>query len=293
MAEAAPGDAVRRRKSRLLLVSLVLGLLIAGVALLLLPGVRSIDDAVHELARDLGIACIISALVTASYEVYIRRRFDLERLSSLLETVYGSSVPMSVWRRVTATVLARDWLRRNVVLSLRVVRDPAIGPDKVILDLAYRYELVNLTERTLEVPVGHALDDHIAVAGANLPRFVTVDTGSGLEHINASTGWRSANGQITLEGGRLDFTVSVPSGAAVPIRTRRYEVRECPGSYFLLMDELIDGLTIQLDEYLPDVRVLVTIRPTMENIDLNNNLAVRDTEPLLPGHGIELKFCKV
>ena len=286
------GEMARRRRSRLLLVLWVLFLLLLGVGLLLLPSGRSFERTIHELTRDLGISCILSALVTAAYEIYIRRRLDLENLSSLLETVYGSGVPLPVWRRVIATVLQRDWLRKNVVLRLRVLRDPGIPPEKIVLDLTYEYQLVNLTEKALNIPVGHALDDHIAVTAANLPRFITVGTGSGsaLMQVDASTGWHSPSGDVEVMNGRLNFSVSVPSRSDIPIHVRRCEVRECPGSYFLLMDELIDGLRIHLDEYPTDVRVLATVRPTIENVDLVAKRQIQDVLPLLPGHGIEFKF---
>ena len=172
---------VRRKRSRLMLVTLVTVLLAVGFIALILSTKTYFEDLFRELARDFGVACIISAFVTATYEVYVRKYFDLEKLSSLLETVYGSGVPISVWRRVTATVLARDWLRQNAELYLRISRDPAVSHDKLILDVLFQYELVNLTERSRQIPVGHALDEHIALATANLPRFVTLDTGTDFE----------------------------------------------------------------------------------------------------------------
>src|ERR1051325_11634600 len=95
------------------LASVVVGLIIVGLALLVVSKNYGETELRHHLIRDFGIACLISALVTVAYEAYVRYRFDIAKIDTLLNTVYGSSIPLSVWTDIKEKLLRRPVLRRD------------------------------------------------------------------------------------------------------------------------------------------------------------------------------------
>jgi hypothetical protein len=199
---------------------------------------------------------------------------------------------LSVWRSVTATVLSRKQLRRDAVFRLRVERDEQVPPEMVILEIDFEYTLLNLTDKVVQVAIEHQLDAHIRTEDSSLPRFVSAGVGTHINAIEANDNWVSADGAMTVKDGCLFFKVALAAGGIDPprIHVRRREIRQCPGVYYLITDELIDGLRVQLDHTIKDVQVFVTIRPDKADIPLNKVHVVADDEPLLPGHGVEFEF---
>src|SRR2546429_9179482 len=99
-----------------ILLLLVILLFIVGVILLIVAHYNSHHALIHAISRDIGIAFLISALVTIAYEAYARTRFDLAKIESLLDTVYGSGVPAGIWESIKETLLKREVIRRNSIL---------------------------------------------------------------------------------------------------------------------------------------------------------------------------------
>jgi hypothetical protein len=280
----------KKRSGLLALVLLDVLLFVIGVGLLMIAHNRQ-DGIAHDLARDIGIAFIVSGLVTLAYERYARTRFDLGRISSLLDTVYGSNVPLEVWESIKDTLLKREIIRRNTNLHLRVGRDQQAGETNVVLDLDLAYDLQSLQSRTSHFEVVHGLDEHITAH--ELPRFIYASIGARSENIGYKDSWRTPDGEMRLEKGRLSLRVGLQPLGEVLIRTRRIEVRECPGSYYLIMTEITDGMHIYLDYCAPDVGVQLIVRPPERIISLKEGKPEIIEEPLLPGYSLEFTFTKL
>jgi hypothetical protein len=275
-------------KFLILLVSL---LIVVGGSLLVVAYRADHDSMSHHLSRDIGLAFLISALVTIAYETYARSRFDLAKIESLLETVYGSGVPAGIWQSIKENLLKRKVIRLNPMLHVSVSRDPSIGEDGVLMDLDLTYDLVNLLKRENRYTVVHGLDEHIAAA--QLPRFIEASIADHSESIDGQDPWVSSNGDMTVESGRLALTVNLGSAGEdgiVRVRVRRQEYRVCPGSYYLIMSDITQGMTVFLRECAPDVDVTVFVYPTAREINLTTNHIAMINEPLLPGHCLEFKL---
>jgi hypothetical protein len=273
-------------------LGLVVALLfIVGVALLVLASYNREHQLTHDILRDLGIAFIISALVTLAYEIYARTRFDLAKIETLLDTVYGSGIPPRIWDSIKDTLLSRRVLRQDSVLHLRVERDPSVGTGNVVLELDLSYDLLNLLPKEHTYEVVHGLDEHIATA--HLPHFLEASVGECSDTIGGSDPWQSKKCDMSVEKGRLLLRVPLPAAkenTAVPVRITRHEFRWCPGSYYLIMSEITDRFRVYLDECAEDVNVTLFLYPAALQVDLTANHIAIINEPLLPGYCLEFKL---
>jgi hypothetical protein len=276
------------------LVLLVLFLILLGVGGLYLTTFLDEKVIAYHLVRDLSLAFLISGLVTGSYEIYIRRRVDLEKIESVLTTVAGSSVPPNVWDDIKRTLLNRKVIRRHVEIRLSLT---AVGNDNYCLTYEFAYDLASLLPRSGTVPVIHGLDEHITNQTAGLPRFEACTFDDAAFVIPPQPIWESADKKVKVENGRLAFSVflqpAVASGPGTSVRisVRRSEVRACPGSYYLLMTELTDGIWFYLESAPQDVKVILMVRPEDDEIELDAQKPLFNTNAvLLPGHGIEIKL---
>ena len=188
---------------------LVIVLFIVGVILLVTAHYNSAHALTHDISRDIGIAFLISALVTIAYEAYARTRFDLAKIESLLDTVYGSGISPGIWESIKETLLKREVIRRNAVLHVRVSRDPLVEQNSVSLEIDLAYDLANLLAKGKNFTVIHGLDEHIA--SAHLPRFLEASIDDHSETINGSAEWTSTNNVMKVEHGRLSLECSLES----------------------------------------------------------------------------------
>lgn len=286
-------QAEKRRRALLTLVAIVAVLMSVGGMLFVWASATPRESAAYAVIHDFGIACLVSAFVTVSYEVYTRVRFDLERVEAILEAIYGGGVPLSVWRNIKATLLTRNKYRRNMVIRIGVEHDDRLASNEVILDVTMQYDLVNLHEDRRTEVIAHRLDEHIANEKARLPRFVEATIGDRVEDIDAAHNWASSDKAMTVSGGRFTAHVDLEpasEGVGVPVNLRRLEIRTCPGSYYIVTSEIIENVRVHLDHYQAAVDVFVTIRPSKEDVSLRRHHVVDMRGPLLPGHCIEFKL---
>ncbi|HET6892851.1 MAG TPA: hypothetical protein VFH31_17230, partial [Pyrinomonadaceae bacterium] len=284
-----------KKSGPLTLILLVVALLAVGITLIVIAyNLTAYDNEepslLHHLTRDIGIAFIVSGLVTFAYETYARTRFDLGKISSLLETVYGSGVPPPVWESIKETLLERELIRRNVIVRLRVFRNPNPTDKELVLEVDLAYELQNLLSKEKEFIVSHGLDEHITAT--DLPCFVNASIGERTEVFEGES-FKTADGVMEVHDGRLDMKVTLrrfSDNAPVFFRIRRREARDCPGSYYLIMTEVTERLRVYLDECADDVAVELIVRPREGERTLRQGDVKIIEEPLLPGHGLEFKF---
>ncbi|HEV8431069.1 MAG TPA: hypothetical protein VGQ41_24410 [Pyrinomonadaceae bacterium] len=278
------------RKEWKTLLLWVVPLFVIGIGAIVAAPFTDKDSLFHHLMRDIGIALLISALVTVAYEAYARRTFDLAKIETLLDTVYGSGVPPDIWDSIKDRLLNRRVIRRNTNLHLSVLRSQTIANDEVVLGIDFAYELGNLVNKDASYEIVHGLDEHIATA--QLPRFVEASIGTHSETVGGDP-WESTGGDISVKDGRLTMMVQLrPSreNVLVPIRLTREEFRTCPGSYYLIMSEITEGIKIYLDECPKDVDVTLFLYPTSQEVSLTEKHLAIIEEPLLLGHCLDFKL---
>jgi hypothetical protein len=282
------------------LVAILLVLTAAGIGFLW--GSVKLDEhgVWHHLIRDVGIAFLVSALVTGSYEGYLRQKVDLEKLESVLRTVAGSSIPVTVWQQIQLSLLARKVIRRQMRLKVAIIRSKAV-PALCELEYTLGYQLVSLSkEHTLPYRIEHVLDAHLATEGVQKPIFRSFKIGSETYGIDNGTPDK-ADEKLTVTGERLHYDAelapvrdAMANGAGIGVSVTRNEVRNAPGSYMLIMSELTDGVTIELTEVSPDLAISVLVWPEDFAAAGPKPLAKGESIPvnqvLLPGHTLELRI---
>lgn len=279
----------------------LIGLCVTGI-LLLYASTRIDEQFVwHHLVRDIGIALLVSALVTYSYEGYLRRRVDLEKLESVLRTVAGSSIPATVWHQIQLRLLARIVIRREMHLKLRIRRAKAV-PNFCDLDYELTYQLVSLSrEHKQDYVVEHVLDAHIATAEVPKPCFSAFAIGAKSYTIGPDRKVTPPDPQLTVTEDRLHYdardldavTDAMANGVGVKVSVTRREARNAPGSYMLIMSELTDGVTIELEDVSLDLQISVLVWPEdfgagPKPLAKGSSIAIKQV--LLPGHTIELRI---
>jgi hypothetical protein len=274
------------------LLVLVIPLILVGVTLLIIAYNNSDNHLTHDITRDIGIAFLISALVTVAYETYARTRFDLAKIESLLDTVFGSGIPAKVWESIKETLLKRELIRCNTELRVSVVRGEAVADSSnVILDIDLAYDLASLLPISKDFTIIHGLDEHITAS--YLPRFLEASIDDHSEVINKSTEWGATDQIMMVDRGRLYMKVNLPAASenvTRHFRVRREEVRSCPGSYYFIMTELTEGIRVHLGDCAEDVEVTLGLRPSEDTVDLTAKRIAVINEPLLPGYGLEFKL---
>src|ERR1043166_4443651 len=120
-------------RANAVLATIVVLLLIIGLGLLIWASKSKTEDVWHHLKRDLGITCLMSVIVTMTYEVYIRKRVDLEKIQSVLSTVAGSNIPPRVWDSIRSDLLSRKLIRLRSEVRLWLRPLGAAGSQKYIL----------------------------------------------------------------------------------------------------------------------------------------------------------------
>lgn len=274
-----------------LLILIVTVVMLLGLIALGVTGYMAGDLARH-LLRDFGIACFISAFVTIAYEAYSRHRFDLEKIRTLLDTVYGSGITEEIWNDIKKTLLSRTVMRKGAVLHIRIEKI-ASQADLVALDLNVEYDLVAIADKLGTVNAYHGLDNHITRQGIALPKFISASTGDLSYLIDAGSSWKSTDNLVEIDAaGTLALPVDLGQKAqgCSPVQVRRKEIRNYPGSYYLIMTELTANIRIHLDECPPDLQVKLVMRPTEDECDLSEIRYRFYDYPLLPGHGLEFQL---
>jgi hypothetical protein len=272
------------------LVAIVGALFITGILALALSNVYKKHELAAHLIRDFGIACVISALVTILYEAYVRYRFDIAKIDTLLNTVYGSSIPLEVWQNIRDTLLSRNVLREDAAFHLRVKLHPS-RTDMALLEIQIEYTLVRL--RNVDYTVTHYLDAHISDKALLVPRFLHASVGSDAFQIDAVGPWKDTSGLATLDANgclSIGLASQEKSRVKIPIAIRRLETRNVPGSYFFVMTEVTTGLRVYLEECPPTIAVTLASWPIEPEIDLSKEKYALLSQIFLPGHSLEFKL---
>jgi len=198
-----------------------------------------------ELTRDIGIAFVVAAVVSAVYEYSTRSIAEHETLLDTINRAMKAVVPGNVWDEVRTEILHRRALRRNVRIDMKITRDAVVGgrriqlpPDFAVLHMSYSYDLYGIAAGQSKVEVRHELANEMWNDDLQLPRFESVI----VREPGGERRYDAVNlAKISPQRGVVDFDVTLPpptSGQAVSITTDRYELVRVPGSYNLIMPEL-------------------------------------------------------
>lgn len=231
------------------LTSLAFGLVLAvpallGMALLIIAYLLGSGSLAHDIVRDLGIAALVSVIITIVFEFYARNRLETEIRAGVIEATIRRLIPERVWEKIKIEILSQDTIRRNWTLIMNVVDDPTLGDGRFLSDTIQSYELHNLTGRETTALVRHELYAHIRGQdpnGDSLPRFVRVTVGA--KH------YEGENLKELLHNGGLKLELPVPLPAeetAVPVRLEVKEIVRANDTFVWWMTNTTDRATVEI-----------------------------------------------
>jgi hypothetical protein len=268
---------------------------------------------VREIVRDLGIAFIVAAVVSAVYEYSTRNIEKHESDTKMINRIMSFFAPDVVWAEVRDQILRRGALRRNVQIELAVSRNKVLNgrtvnlpPGQAVMWMKYSYDLYNLTGVEALVPVRHELETSLEDQAARLPRFERLTVmgpesearlyeGTDLDKLS------DGHGAIELLGAQRVHLPPSELKQPVQILTERYEIVHTPGFYYLIVPELTvpeeQGTepTIRVtinelpDDLEPDVTTYYGTQHDFVRPDPTKNVWIFK-KTLLPGQGLTVVF---
>jgi hypothetical protein len=262
------------------------------VGLLGFAGAHLAQKPWDEVSRDIGMAFVIAAIITTTYEGYARQRAAAETMEDLLDKIVGDIVEKRTWEEMRQQILEKTALRRSTVICMKMRRDSKLPDDQRVLWVRTDYRLASLRSHIQKEPVLHFLDGYMRTEGAELPRFIRVTIDGDVE-------------DLTGVGDRFSKNVSLPArgDADVPVSIEREELVYVPGAYSIIMSELTELESITMWDIPEDVEVQVnclhsTARAAaaadvFEEPFLNSGTAFRPNRVLLPGQCVEIRFRKI
>jgi hypothetical protein len=262
-----------------------------------------------ELTRDVGIAFLVSAIVSVGYEFSTRNLEERKTLLDGIDRAMAESLPDNAWKEVRQEILGRPVVRRNVQIEFSLSHEAPL-PDgrhvpvrngQAVLTMTYAYDLYSLMSSGTHIEVSHALDYQPMFDPAlALPRFASaVIREPGVAPRYYCSGDKTLTGDG--HGGLTLSEIHMPpfrANEAVHVETKRYELVNVPGYYQLVMRELTTRgddkhahtVKVVAKNMPPDIdaAVITYYDPHTFRLDGNNTWVLDET--LLPGQGFNLVF---
>ncbi|MGI4716983.1 MAG: hypothetical protein ACRYGO_02920 [Janthinobacterium lividum] len=264
-------------------------LVIFGAALTIKGGQLDMSTTLHHFVRDVGIAILVGAIITAVYEAYARVRFEIMLMNSFLGAVIADWSRQDIWKALKSQIIEKAVVRENFRLAICLQPDQRLLPGQMLLKMQVSYDLRGLRSESMAAKIEHFLDWHFKIKDHNLPCFSRVRIGS--KDIPLQS-------EAFNQQGEFSYWVKVPAkdSGSIPVTTSRQEVLYFPGVNCFVLNEITKGLEICLNGIPDDISAFVTVRthPNLKYRELklesaDDRIKIDDIV-LFPGQIIELLF---
>lgn len=241
-----------------------------------------------DLARDLGIALLIGAVVTLLYEFQARGLADSDTISNTLEKAFGYIVDDAVWNDTRTQVFDREVLRKDALIHLHLSEQKLRHPRYRALRVNFSYKLFGLRSSPRKYTIRHQLDFHLRDPESDLPHFDTVR----IDH----EVYKRAKLAECLDKGVFSCEVHLAArdGKPVEIAIERAELTHVPGTYNFIFPELTQGIRIKVDKLPVGVagEIWIWSYPEQKPIEISDQAPafVSISNLFLPGQCIEIRF---
>jgi hypothetical protein len=242
----------------------------------------------RDLARDLGLAFIVSSIVAGLFEIYRSQNHTFDGMKAVIDATLGEQISPEGWLELKELIAAKECIRRRARIRLEFTPDTRLHSHQRKLSVEYDYELHALTSKTTQVGVTRELDYQLRNAKLNLPQFTQIVTRGSKARVYATEDLKkfSAEGRFSAQ-----LALSLRNGEPCTVRTRRSEIVNFPGSYNLYTPEFMKGVSITVVNCPPEFNIDVLVRPLGKGQLLNKADNTWSCDHLLmPGQGIEVKM---
>jgi hypothetical protein len=235
----------------------------------------------YHIVRDIGIAFLVAAIVSAVFELHARSRFHIETMRSVLDAVIGEDIGSDIWNEMKSQFIERDMIRRGFNIHLGVTPIDS-SPNLMILSIQSEYKIHNLRSRPKSnVNLSHRLDNYIR--HGDIPKFEYINIGG---HVHQTS---------EVKDGIFTTVINLEPKDRNPIdaNVSRKELKYIPGSYTFFMTELTKGFTLRLTDLPKGIEASVNFSSHPRDdtrLEINSTLEKFKDTILLPGQGIEFRF---
>jgi hypothetical protein len=255
-----------------------------------------LNESIQEVARDLGIAFIVSSVVAVLFELYRSLHHQIEAMKDVIDAVMADKLTKAVWFELEELIEKKTVLRKELRVRLEAYRDEGLQPYEARLRVELEYLLEGIGKRR-PVKISHDLDYQLANCQLKLPRFeritiLRIAEGSIAAHGSEEKVLERAQLVEANKNGRFEQSFdALKPGETLRIRVVREEIVHIPGSYNLYTPEFTKGLRVLIAECPAELTTEVWVRPQGEGKHLVQTGNEWWTEELiLPGQGVEVKF---
>lgn len=277
---------------------IVFGALTLGFALVLtaihLP-IEEREEILYHALRDLGIAFIVAAVVTAAFELHIRTRYQIDTIDKVFDITMRAIWNPEIWQAVRKHIFAKEIIRENFDLHLTFCPNIKSPVGRPAIEVRTIYHVRSLLHKPKTITIKASLDFHMGDKQYNLPRFVSVIIDK--DKFDLTKPQEQGPVKLTTDG-MLFITLEnlLPNKENKPVKVEvvRNELVHVPGSYSLAMTEITKVACVHLINLPQELDASIYISTHLpEPVTLENNRPFSDVfgdSLLLPGQIIELRF---
>lgn len=279
---------------------------IAGVLLLALrrfiPEIATwnrFNDSIQDLARDLGIAFVVSAIVARLYDMYLNFHNRIESMKDVIDAIMSEKLTREVWFELEDLIEKKTILRRDLRVRVETHDNDQLELHEAQLQVEIEYVVESIGKKQIDLCVQHDLDYHLARSDQNLPRFdhltiVRMEKRNGIARAIEEKEFREEDLQNFNKAGACALKLkALRANEFLRVRVTREEIIHIPGSYNLYTTEFTKGLRVVVAKCPRRTRVELSVRPQGEYKQMSPAGDEWWTDELiLPGQGVELKFIR-
>lgn len=238
-----------------------------------------------QLVYEIGFALIVSAVVSAIYELHERIQLEKRSLNGILKGVIDEMVVPGVWDAIHSQIVDKHIFRQQAVLKFKLFPPQGLPDNLQKLQVSLSYKLFSARLAPRKTMVRHQLNFHLRSKADDLPKFERIIFGKHnlvgqnlMKHV--VNGIFSMQWDPAKQRNPLDVSVE------------RVELTNVPGSYYFTFLELTQGIKIELDEFPDNVEAEMTALPEVQVYKMDKNEIVELRNLFLPGQSIELRLTK-
>jgi len=242
------------------------------------------DNPWLQLLYEIGFALVVSAVVSAIYELHERVQYEERALKGVLKGVIDELVVPGVWDAIHEQIVDKHIFRQDAVLkiSLSPPDDFRNNLQKLRVTLSYNLFAARPTPR--KSTVRHQLNFHLYSEKDGFPRFERIVFGR-----HNLIGQNLAK-HVSHEGVFSMQWDPVRDGNPIEISVERVELTNVPGSYYFTFLELTQGVRIEVDALPEGIDGEICALPETKPYKMIQDEIVERRTLILPGQSIEFRF---
>jgi hypothetical protein len=242
------------------------------------------DNPWWQLLYEVGFALVVSAVVSAIYELHERVQYEERALKGVLKGVIDELVVPGVWDAIHEQIVDKHIFRQDAVLKISLSPPDNFRYNLQKLRVTLSYNLFAARPTPRKSTVRHQLNFHLHSEKDGFPRFERIVFGR-----HNLIGQNLAK-HVSQEGVFSMQWDPVRDGNPIEISVERVELTNVPGSYYFTFLELTQGVRIEVDALPEGIEGEICALPDTKPYKMIQDEIVERRTLILPGQSIEFRF---